>query len=489
MCSSPDGYGQHLEHVGLVRVVLAGSSGFGVTKAPASSQTCCHLRSIAWGRSCPSRLERKSLRRRGPGEASARRGRVRAAHDKTESPSAELAPPAPHSSASSSSAGSRGAASRTVSVTSRSRSPVARSGRIGMCSSSFPTPPRSTAASSRSAASLRAELRRASTGAARRLLTRQTLRARARAYREAAPDAARRLRDEGVPERRAACGSSPRRGSAPTSRRSASSRFAQAAGIAGGELVVHGNNKSRRGARARRPRRARSSCSTRSRRSTARARGRRRAHARPRHARHRGRHARGDPDGPPRLEVRAHARRRARGARAARAGDREGLHVHIGSQLRDSRRRARRGRLDRRRSPRVPAPSSAGRRGRSTSAAASASPRPPSERELPIAEFAGDARRASSSAPARRRARRAAARPRARPLAHRRAGVTLYTRRRRQASAGETTPTSPSTAACPTTPARALRRPLHGPARGSRRRAARPLPTRSSASTASPATC
>ena len=84
--------------------------------------------------------------------------------------------------------------------------------------------------------------------------------------------------------------------------------FARAAGLAGEQLVVHGNAKSdeelraaARGGRDGRPRRRR--------RGRARGGGGRPARARPGHARRRGRHARGDPDGPSRLEVRPPARR------------------------------------------------------------------------------------------------------------------------------------------------------------------------------------
>ena len=62
------------------RSACAGSAGFGVTKAPASSQTCCHLRSIACGFVAvhlpSSRDEKASRCARGRGKpARRRRGR------------------------------------------------------------------------------------------------------------------------------------------------------------------------------------------------------------------------------------------------------------------------------------------------------------------------------------------------------------------------------------------------------------------------------
>ncbi len=49
MCSSPEGYGSISSTYAFARSARAGSAGFGVVKAPASSQTCCHFASIAWG--------------------------------------------------------------------------------------------------------------------------------------------------------------------------------------------------------------------------------------------------------------------------------------------------------------------------------------------------------------------------------------------------------------------------------------------------------
>ena len=141
----------------------------------------------------------------------------------------------------------------------------------------------------------------------------QTLRAAARAYRAAAPDALvvygtkafpnvallRLFAEEGLGRRRLDARRARLR--APgRARRRAPGRPRQ--------------QQERRGARgrggrrrARRPRRAR--------RGGARRDGRRPARARPRHARDRGAHARGDPHRPARLEVRAAAGRGARGAR------------------------------------------------------------------------------------------------------------------------------------------------------------------------------
>ena len=114
--------------------------------------------------------------------------------------------------------------------------------------------------------------------------------------------------------------------------------FARRAGIEGERLVVHGNNKSDEELAAAaeagalvvldaldEPERA--------------ARGGRAPRARAGHTRGRGGDARGDPDGPPRLEVRARPGRRARGRPAARelGLDVAGLHVHVGSQLVDAR--------------------------------------------------------------------------------------------------------------------------------------------------------
>ncbi len=113
--------------------------------------------------------------------------------------------------------------------------------------------------------------------------------------------------------------------------------FARAAGLTGDELVVHGNNKDDaflraggRGGCARRPRRPG--------RGGARGGRGRRARARARDARRRRGHARGDRHRPPRLEVRAPARRGAACSspmRSPASSTSLGLHVHVGSQLPD----------------------------------------------------------------------------------------------------------------------------------------------------------
>ena len=208
---------------------------------------------------------------------------------------------------------------RDMSVTGPRRNRVVSStGRIAVCSSSSPTPRASTAARLSLGGIHAAELV-AAHGSPLVVYDEATLRANARAYRAAAPDAfvcygtkafpnvalLRLLAEEGIGADVSTLGEL---------------RFAQAAGIPGDRLVVHGNNKSddelraaaeagalvvRRLARGDRPRPGR----------------RRHAHADPRHARRRGRHARAHPHRPPRLEVRPPARRRARGA-PPRARDR-----------------------------------------------------------------------------------------------------------------------------------------------------------------------
>src|SRR3954470_1277052 len=78
MCSSPDGYGSISSTYALPASACAGSSGFGVVKAPPSSQTRCHFAST----SCASYLSisrpryEKASRSRGPGEADAAPPRV-----------------------------------------------------------------------------------------------------------------------------------------------------------------------------------------------------------------------------------------------------------------------------------------------------------------------------------------------------------------------------------------------------------------------------
>ena len=146
------------------------------------------------------------------------------------------------------------------------------------------------------------------------------------------PAARRRTRSSSTGRRRSrtsrCCACSPRRGSAPTSRRSASSPSRARPGSTASGWSSTGTTSRTRSSRAP-PRPARSSSLDALDEADARGGGRRPPRARPRHARRRGRHARGDPDGAPRLEVRAaaddaleaiapRARRRARRRRAAR---------------------------------------------------------------------------------------------------------------------------------------------------------------------------
>ena len=195
-------------------------------------------------------------------------------------------------------------------------------GRIAACPTTSSTLFPDTAADRRR----RAHARRHPRGRARR-------RARQPARRLRRGDAARerprlprrraRTRSSSTGRRRSrtsrCCGCSPRRASAPTSRRSASCASRGAPGIAGERLVdARQQQVGRRAARRGRGRRARRRRLARG--DRPRARGRRDAHADPRHAGGRGRHARAHPHRPPRLEVRPAARRRARGA-APRARD------------------------------------------------------------------------------------------------------------------------------------------------------------------------
>ena len=125
-----------------------------------------------------------------------------------------------------------------------------------------------------------------------------TLRARARAYRDAAPGRARPVQRQGVPEPRDAAAASPRRGSARTSRRSASSSSRMRAGSTGPDRRPRQQQVATRRSRGARPRRAPRRARLRWTTSSARRRGRA-ARARARHAGHRRRHARRDPDRPP----------------------------------------------------------------------------------------------------------------------------------------------------------------------------------------------
>ena len=355
-----------------------------------------------------------------------------------------------------------------------------------MCSSSSPTRPGSTAARSRSAASPPPSSSRAH-GSPLVVYDEATLRARARAYREAAPRRRGRLRDEGVPERRA--DADPRRGGdrrrrldarrAPVRaggrdrRRATSSCTAttsrdeelEAAAEAGALVVVDSLEEIDRAREA----------------GVART-------LDPRHARDRGRHARGDPHRPPRLEVRAHARRRARGAPPRTRRPRASTCTSARSSATSARRAtavdwiaafAARARAELGWTLRTLD------LGGGLGVAAT-----PDEPEVPIAEFVGaPARRARARlrAGGPRRCRRLILEP-GRSLTAR-AGVTLYTvgsvkrsarldrlRRRRRRHVRQPPP-------------RPLRRPLHGRSSPTAPTSRRPAPTRSSASTASPATC
>ena len=231
--------------------------------------------------------------------------------------------------------------------------------------------------------------------------------------------------------------------------------FAQAAGIAGERLVVHGNNKSDeelrgrgRGGRARRARRAERG------RARARAAGVR-ARARARHAGRRGRHARGDPDR--RTTARSSACRPTRRSSAiadARApgSTSQGSTSTSARSSRDSTRAL----LDRRLARRVlrarrdelgwtPAVLDLGG-GLGDPLHRASEPAPSRSRE-----FVGRSSRGSRERLARTPSQLD---PRAGPLARRPRGRDALPRRRREASSGGVDATSPSTAACPTTRAR-----------------------------------
>ena len=191
-------------------------------------------------------------------------------------------------------------------------------GTIAACSISSPTPRGSTAASSSSAGSLRATLL-AEHGSPLVVYDEATLRASARAYRAAAPDAfvcygtkafpnvaiLALLAEEGIGADVSTLGEI---------------RFAQAAGIPGDRLVMHGNNKSDDELRTAADAGALVVVDSLEEIDRARAAGVARSLVRVTPG-HRGRHAREDPHRPPRLEVRPAARRRARGA-PPHAGDR-----------------------------------------------------------------------------------------------------------------------------------------------------------------------
>ena len=183
-------------------------------------------------------------------------------------------------------------------------------GRIAMCSSSFPIPRGSTMGGSRSAgspppSSCAPTAARSSSTTRRPCARRRGPIARPRPRRpivygtKAFPNLAvlRLLAEEGIGadvstlgELRFARGGGPHRRPARLPRE---------------QQVRRGARGGRRGRRARRRRLARG--------GRPRPRGGRRPNPDPRHPRDRGRHPRVDPHGPPRLEVRAHARRLARG--------------------------------------------------------------------------------------------------------------------------------------------------------------------------------
>ena len=367
---------------------------------------------------------------------------------------------------------------------------ISSTGRIGRCpttrrSRSSPTRPRSTAARSRSAGIPAAELV-AAHGSPLVVYDEATLRADARAYRAAAPDAfvvygtkafpnvalLRLLAEEGIGADVSTLGEL---------------RFAQQAGIAGDRLVVHGNNKSDEELRAAAEAGALVVVDSLEEVDRARDAGVG-AHADPRHAGRRGRHARAHPHRPPRLEVRPAAGRRARGA-PPRARRPRASTSHVGSQLLDAgaalmavdwlvdlrRPRPRRDRLgaahDRPRRR-------ARRRDRARRAAAG---RSTSSCARLLARARPRLRAARPAATARDpRARPLARRARRRHALHRRLGQARVRdhdlRRRRRRHLGQPAP-------------RALRRPLHGAAREPRRTSRRPGRTPSPASTASRATC
>ena len=120
---------------------------------------------------------------------------------------------------------------------------VRSTGRIAACSSSSPTPPRSTAARSRSAASRPPSLV-AAHGSPLVVYDEATLRANARAYRAAAPDAFVAYGTKAFPN--VALLAPPRRGGHRRRRLHARRAALRAArpGSPATALVVHGNNKS-----------------------------------------------------------------------------------------------------------------------------------------------------------------------------------------------------------------------------------------------------
>ena len=352
-----------------------------------------------------------------------------------------------------------------------------------LCSSFFPIPPARRRRASRSAASPRARLAEEH-GTPLLVYCEATIRAQARAYREAAPGRAvvygtkafanvallRVLAEEGVGADVSTLGELA---------------FAQAAGSRATGILFHGNNKSDEELRAAaeagatvvldapdEPARA--------------ARGRRAARARPADAGRRGGHARSIRTAhddskfglPPEAALRASTRRAALGLEVA------GVHFHVGSQL-----------------ARVDESLARGRAARRVLRARTRDELGWTPQSLDIGGGLGirytrddaGARDRRLRRPARRAAARALARPgaaraRARPLARRPRRRDALPRRRRQGERRRHA-TPRSTAACPTTRGRS------STARATRRcsrTAPTSSPTASSASpesTASPATC
>ena len=403
MCSEPDGYGSCSSTYAL-RLGPAGV-GFETSKARSSSQTRCHFGSIACGSYCSScRLrEQKSLSSRGRGEL-ARRRRVGSLRYEKQLPFTVARP------------------------SSGPRPRDARLGCVASCACSSCS--RASASATASSARRRRGAAAAEHGTPLLVFCEGTLREQARAYRAAAPDALVCLRDEGVPERRGACGCSPRKGSARTSRRSASSASRCEAGIAGRAARRAREQQVRRGAAGGRDGRRGLVVLDALDEVDARGGGGRSARARARHVRGRGRHARGDPHRPARLEVRA-ARRRTRSRRcAARSPPGSTSPACTSTSARSSstlRPRARRS-TGSRRSRRVPRASSGWTPavvdlGGGLGVRTSRTRTPPSGRGV-----RRDARRRGSSAGWRLHGLpRAAARPRAGPLARRAARASRST--------------------------------------------------------------
>ena len=292
--------------------------------------------------------------------------------------------------------------------------------------------------------------------AARRLLRADDLRAAARAYREAAPDALAALQREGVPERRAPAPA--RRGGLRRRRldaRRARVRAARRASPASGSSST-GTTRATRSCAAAAEADAALRRARRARRGRARGGGRRAARARARHARDRGGHARDDPHRA--TTARSSASRPTQALAGGRARARDagleaaGLHLHIGSQLaRHRAARPRDGRLARRLRARRRAElgwaPTVVDLGGGLGIRYVEDERPPA-----IGEFVATLLAAARATPGP--ATPPAGDPRARPLARRAGRRHALPRRRRQAGERRRRPTSPSTAACPTTRAR-----------------------------------